>query len=162
MGAPISHSVLEYYRNIGSPLYNVYGLSETSGPISMETPCQNSFGSVGMLLDNINIKIKEKEVLKIQKRIKKHRDSILLFMNYKSVPFHNNSSEQAIRMTKVKQKISGGHRSQHGAQRHSVLLSIIETAKKIWIFSYLSKIYSMVRWFFKGRKTFTLFQQFYI
>lgn len=63
MGAPISHSVLEYYRNIGSPLYNVYGLSETSGPISMETPCQNSFGSVGMPLDNINIKIKDKEIL---------------------------------------------------------------------------------------------------
>ena len=82
------------------------------------------------LLGSINIKLKEKDVLKFQKRIKKHRDSILLFMNYKSVPFHNNSSEQAIRMTKVKQKISGGHRSQHGAQRHSVLLSIIETAKK--------------------------------
>ena len=56
------------------------------------------------LLGFINIKLKEKDVLKFQKRIKKHRDSILLFMNYKSVPFHNNSSEQAIRMTKVKQK----------------------------------------------------------
>ena len=51
-------------------------------------------------------------------------------MNYKNVPFHNNSSEQAIRMVKVKQKISGCFRSQHGAKRHSVLLSIIETAKK--------------------------------
>ena len=46
------------------------------------------------------------------------------------LPFHNNSSEQAIRMTKVKHKISGGFRSISGAKRHSILLSVIETAKK--------------------------------
>lgn len=51
-------------------------------------------------------------------------------MNYPNVPSHNNSSEQAIPMAKVKQKKSGGHRSQYGAQRHSVVLSVIETAKK--------------------------------
>ena len=39
-------------------------------------------------------------------------------------------SERAIRMAKVKQKISGGFRSKRGAERHAVLLSIIETAKK--------------------------------
>ncbi len=33
-------------------------------------------------------------------------------------------------MAKVKQKISGGFRSKRGAERHAVLLSIIETAKK--------------------------------
>ncbi len=33
-------------------------------------------------------------------------------------------------MAKVKQKISGGFRSERGARRHSILLSIIETAKK--------------------------------
>ena len=39
-------------------------------------------------------------------------------------------AERAIRMAKVKQKISGGFRSKRGAERHAVLLSIIETPKK--------------------------------
>ena len=51
-------------------------------------------------------------------------------MSDPDIPFHNNSSEPAIRMAKVKQKISGGFRSERGARRHSILLSIIETAKK--------------------------------
>ncbi len=51
-------------------------------------------------------------------------------MSDPDIPFHNNSSEGAIRMFKVKQKISGCFRSIHGAERYSILLSIIETAKK--------------------------------
>ena len=51
-------------------------------------------------------------------------------MYYPDVPFENNSSERAIRMAKVKQKISGCHRSQHGADRQAVLLSVMETAKR--------------------------------
>jgi transposase len=70
------------------------------------------------------------DICRIQKRIIKHQKSILLFMSDPDIPFHNNSSERAIRMTKVKQKISGGFRSERGAQRHAILLSVIETAKK--------------------------------
>lgn len=71
-----------------------------------------------------------KEAKTLQKRFVKHQDSILTFLNNEDLPCENNSSERAVRMTKVKQKISGGYRSMNGAQRHSVLLSIIETAKK--------------------------------
>ena len=70
------------------------------------------------------------DTLRLQKRRIKHQRSILLFMSDPNIPFHNNSSERAIRMAKVKQKISGGFRSKRGAERHAVLLSIIETAKK--------------------------------
>jgi len=73
---------------------------------------------------------KENDVLKLQKRMIKHQDSILHFMSSPTIPSHNNSSERAIRMTKVKQKISGCFRSERGAQRHSILLSVIETGKK--------------------------------
>ena len=70
------------------------------------------------------------DTLRLQKRLIKHQHSILLFMSDATIPFHNNSSERAIRMAKVKQKISGGFRSRRGAERHAILLSIIETAKK--------------------------------
>ena len=46
------------------------------------------------------------------------------------IPFDNNSSERAIRNAKLHKKISGGFRSDHGAERHVVLLSVIETCKK--------------------------------
>jgi transposase len=71
-----------------------------------------------------------KEVQTLLKRFRKHRNSIFTFINYKDVPFDNNGSERAIRMAKVKQKISGCNRSDNGARRESAILTIIETAKK--------------------------------
>ena len=64
------------------------------------------------------------------KRFLTHRDKILTFLDYPDVPPNNNSSEQAIRKSKVKMKVSGGFRSEQGAKTYSILLSIIETCKK--------------------------------
>jgi len=68
--------------------------------------------------------------IRLQKRFKKHQDKILYFMGSPAIPPDNNGSERAIRMAKVKQKVSGGYRSERGAERQALLLSIIETAKK--------------------------------
>jgi len=73
---------------------------------------------------------KKKEIATIQKRFKKHQDKILFFMESADIPFHNNFSEQAIRNAKIHQKISGGFRSPAGAERHAIILSVIETCKK--------------------------------
>lgn len=79
-----------------------------------------------LLEQNLN----KKEELKLQKRLRKHQDKILFFMNSPDIPYENNSSEQAIRQAKVKQKVSGGFRSREGAQRYAIILSIVETCKK--------------------------------
>jgi transposase len=71
-----------------------------------------------------------KESRKLQKRLIKHQNKLLHFMNSPDMPPDNNGSERAIRNAKVKQKVSGGFRSEAGATRHATLLSIIETAKK--------------------------------
>lgn len=70
---------------------------------------------------------KEKTLLK---RFTTHQDKILTFMDYEDVPPDNNTSEQAIRKSKVKMKVSGGFRSEEGAKTYAILLSIIETCKK--------------------------------
>lgn len=75
-------------------------------------------------------RVKGKESRTLQKRFQKHSDKILTFLSDPELPFHNNSSEQAIRNAKLHKKISGGFRSERGARRHAVLLSIIETCKK--------------------------------
>lgn len=71
-----------------------------------------------------------KESKKFQKRLIKHQDKLLHFMGDPDVPPDNNGSERAIRNAKIKQKVSGGFRSEAGATRHATLLSVIETAKK--------------------------------
>jgi transposase len=71
-----------------------------------------------------------KETIRLQKRFRKHEDKILYFMTTPDIPPDNNGSERAIRNAKVKQKVSGGYRSNRGAERQAALLSVIETAKK--------------------------------
>jgi transposase len=71
-----------------------------------------------------------KAAIRLQKRFKKHQEKILFFMSSPDIPPDNTGSERAIRMAKIKQKVSGGYRSERGAERQALLLSIIETAKK--------------------------------
>jgi transposase len=71
-----------------------------------------------------------KEAIRLQKRFRKHEEKILYFMTTPDIPPDNNGSERAIRNAKVKQKVSGGYRSERGAERQAILLSVIETAKK--------------------------------
>ena len=66
------------------------------------------------------------------KRLIKHRNSILTFLQYENVPPHNNSSESAIRNVKVKTKVSGQFRNNEGkgADRYAKIRSIIDTSIK--------------------------------
>ena len=52
------------------------------------------------------------------------------FLTDPRVPFTNNLAEQAARMMKLRQKISGGFRSEQGARDFAVIRSLIATAKK--------------------------------
>ena len=54
----------------------------------------------------------------------------LRFLDDPDVPFTNNQGEQDGRMMKVRQKISGGFRSDEGADIFATLRSLISTAKK--------------------------------
>ena len=55
---------------------------------------------------------------------------MLRFLTDPDVPFTNNQAEQDGRMMKVKQKISGGFRSEDGANTFVVNRTVISTAKK--------------------------------
>jgi transposase len=63
-------------------------------------------------------------------RLDTESDQVLRFAFDWRVPFDNNTSEQAIRMAKIQQKISGGCRTAPGAERFFAVRGYLSTAAK--------------------------------
>jgi long-chain acyl-CoA synthetase len=55
--APLARHLAEFFYNIGIPIYEAYGLTETSPLISLNTRQAMKFGTVGKVLRNVEVKI---------------------------------------------------------------------------------------------------------
>jgi long-chain acyl-CoA synthetase len=56
-GAPLGRELAEWYADIGIPIHEGYGLTETSPVIAVNTPQAHKIGTVGKPLKNIKVKI---------------------------------------------------------------------------------------------------------
>lgn len=63
-------------------------------------------------------------------RLRDYRSDATRFITEIDAPFTNNLAERDLRMMKVKQKISGGFRSDHGATTFVRIRSLVSTARK--------------------------------
>ncbi len=65
---------------------------------------------------------------KYQKRLKRHKDSLFIFMTEDDIPWHNNMAERAIRQLAVQRKISGCF-YKHAVPSYLLLLAISQTCR---------------------------------
>lgn len=63
-GAPISPSIINYFKNIGLDLHNIYGMTESTGPVTLSFKHHNKVNSSGKVISSLKIKIeKDGEIL---------------------------------------------------------------------------------------------------
>lgn len=60
-GAPISPDILNFFNSVGLTLLQGYGLTETTAGLSVNSPEHNKVGSVGRVLDTVEVKIVPEE-----------------------------------------------------------------------------------------------------
>jgi transposase len=75
-------------------------------------------------------RVRQSTTVNLLRRFRQHADSILRFVADFAVPFTNNTAERAVRMPKVKQKISGCFRTLDGAEHFCVIRSSLDTLRK--------------------------------
>lgn len=73
---------------------------------------------------------KQSKALNLLDRLRIHADDVWRFTTDHGVPFSNNIAEQAVRMPKVKQKISGGFRTPAGLDTFCTIRSYLATLHK--------------------------------
>jgi len=72
--------------------------------------------------------VTQPEILKLQKRYRNHRQHLFVFLYRDDVSPTNNVSERTLRPSVIHRKVTGGFRSQWGADAYAALASVIATA----------------------------------
>jgi hypothetical protein len=72
-------------------------------------------------------RIAKSDAHNLWERLKEHETAVLLFAKDSHVPFTNNRAERDLRMSKVKQKVSGCFRNHQYAQAYCRISSYLQT-----------------------------------
>ncbi|MBI1352801.1 MAG: AMP-binding protein [Acidobacteria bacterium] len=64
--APLSRHLAEFFYIVGIPIYEAYGLTETSPLISINTPDHFRFGTVGRLIRNVEARLAEDDEILVR------------------------------------------------------------------------------------------------
>jgi len=66
--APIPAESLEFFASLGMTIYEVYGQSEDTGPTTCNLPGMVRYGSVGQMLDGIEVKLGDDDEILVRGR----------------------------------------------------------------------------------------------
>ncbi len=118
-------------NNLHFTLKNMYQdlLGITNQPFDQETRQQDHQDYSLKLQQLMDIKFRAKDARRIQTRIKNQGNNLITSLNYEGVPLTNNAAERSIRPAVVIRKISGGSRSNVGAETFAINFSMIQTIR---------------------------------
>ena len=71
---------------------------------------------------------KDKDVNRIKKRLKRHKNELFTFLEHEGVSPYNNHAEQQMRTPAINRKISHQNRSQEGAETQAILMTLFKSA----------------------------------
>lgn len=71
----------------------------------------------------------DKDVKRLLKRLRRHRDELFTFLEYDNVSPYNNHGEQQMRRPAIVRKISQQNRSKRGAKVQAILLTLFQSAQ---------------------------------
>jgi transposase len=71
------------------------------------------------------------EAWQLQKRYRRHRDKLFVCLHRDDVEPTNNSSERDLRNSVIHDKVTGGYRSQRGAEQGAIFATLLTTARKL-------------------------------
>ena len=77
----------------------------------------------------INTAYDDKDVKRLIKRLRRHRDELFTFLKFEGVSQYNNHAEQQMRKPVITRKISQQNRSNHGAKTHAILMTLFRSAE---------------------------------
>lgn len=66
---------------------------------------------------------------RLLKRLRRHRQEMLTFLDYDQVSPYNNHAEQQMRLAVLTRKISQQNRSADGAKAHAILMTLFRSAQ---------------------------------
>jgi transposase len=72
----------------------------------------------------------EGEAWQLQKRYRRHRDKLFVCLHRDDVEPTNNGSERDLRNSVIHEKVTGGYRSERGAEQGAIFATILTTARK--------------------------------
>ena len=75
--------------------------------------------------------LRQGEAGNLQRRYRQHRDSLFVFLDRDDVEPTNNSSERDLRNSVIHDKVTGGYRSDQGAEQGAIFATVLTTARKL-------------------------------
>lgn len=122
--------VLRYCRRLGKMLKDAISLYKEYKGKEWDESYYTKRARLNDSLRDFSFPNPNKRILKrFANRLARHKGEILTFLYIKDIDPHNNHAEQQIRPDVIFRKITFGNRSISGAENHSVLMTILQTAK---------------------------------
>ncbi len=99
------------------------------GIIGIEELKEEKGRIISRMVEIIQTPVKSHDTKRLLERIIRHNDELFVFLDNPKVEPTNNRAERQLRPNVVMRKITFGNRSPHGARKHEIIMSIIETGK---------------------------------